>query len=261
MPRSTNPETLARRERVRKALRLRSTGLGYGQIASECAYPTADAARKAVGRLLARQDAEDVRAARAIHRERLDWLLRTFWLAATNPGMAQQAARQGNQPPPPDQIAAAQTILRLMVEQARVEGLYAPTKAEVSGTVSQGRHRHAERSFPSRDAFTVTARSLTLSTAFSSSSTNARPALRRSEFLCLPAQRAPPTSLSAPKARVRAYRREPTDVRPIAHTQEPRSPLATAKATARSRSRSPRHDCRSERRTPTLWRNGDASSS
>lgn len=133
VPHMTKASRLALRERNRKALRLRATGMTYNQIAAECAYLTPDAARKAVGRLLARVDTEDARAARAIHRERLDWLLRALWLAATNPGMALQAARQNAQPLPPDQIAAVHAILRLMVEQAKVEGLYAPTKAEVSG--------------------------------------------------------------------------------------------------------------------------------
>ena len=46
----TNPEALARRERNRKALRLRASGLSHAQVAAECGFPSEDAARKAVVR-------------------------------------------------------------------------------------------------------------------------------------------------------------------------------------------------------------------
>jgi len=130
----TSATTIARRERTRKALRLRASGLSHAQVAEECGYPSPDAARKAVVRLIRAQDKAAVAEAKGIHRERIETLLRSLWLAAINPGMAQQAARQAGHPLPPNQDRAVELIIRLLDQLAKVEGTYAPTRAEVSGT-------------------------------------------------------------------------------------------------------------------------------
>ena len=130
---TTNPTALARAERVRKALRLRASGVPHVQVALECGYPSEGAAKAALRRFMAKEDQGAREDARAIHRERIEALIRSLWLAAVNPGMAQQAARQAGHPAPPTQERAVELLIRLLRETAKVEGLYAPTRAEVSG--------------------------------------------------------------------------------------------------------------------------------
>ena len=130
----TNPAALARQDRDRRALRLRAAGLAYAQIAAECGYTNAHHALVSTQRLLRRETRAAVEEARGIHRERLETLLRSLWLAAVNPGMAQQAARSEGHPPPPSQERAVELLIRLLDQSARLEGLYAPTRVEASGT-------------------------------------------------------------------------------------------------------------------------------
>ena len=130
---TTTATAQERAERARKALRLRASAVPYLQIAAECGYPSEDAAKKAVKRFMAKEDQGVRDEARAIQRERIETLIRSLWLAAINPGMAQQAARQVGHPAPPDQARAVELLIRLLGETARVEGLYAPIRAEMSG--------------------------------------------------------------------------------------------------------------------------------
>jgi len=130
----TTPAALARQDRDRRALRLRASGLAYAQIAGECEYTNAHHALVSVQRLLRRQTRAAVEEAKGIHRERLETLLRSLWLPAVNPGMAQQVARQAGHPLPPSQERAIELLIRLLDQLAKVEGTYAPTRAEVSGT-------------------------------------------------------------------------------------------------------------------------------
>jgi hypothetical protein len=131
---TTNPTALARAERVRKALRLRASGVPHVQVALECGYPSEGAAKAALRRFMAKEDQGVRDEARAIHRERIETLLRSLWLAAINPGMALQAARQAGHPDPPDQARSVELLIRLLDQSARVEGLYAPIRAEVTGS-------------------------------------------------------------------------------------------------------------------------------
>ena len=131
---TTNAIAQERAERARKALRLRASGVPYVQVALECGYPSEAAAKMAVKRFRAKEDQGARDEARAIQRERIETLIRSLWLAAINPGMAQQAARQAGHPAPPDQSRAVELLIRLLGETARVEGLYAPIRAEMSGT-------------------------------------------------------------------------------------------------------------------------------
>jgi len=130
--RRTRP-TQERAERARKALRLRASGIPYAQVALECGYPSEDAAKAALRRFMAKEDQAAREDARAIHRERIETLLRSLWLAAINPGMAQQAAREAGHPAPPTQERAVELLIRLLDQSAKVEGIYSAVKAEVSG--------------------------------------------------------------------------------------------------------------------------------
>lgn len=129
----TSPAALARLERDRRALRLRSGGLPWPEVARDCGYNSGHAALIAVQRLIRRFTREDIAVAHGIHRERIETLLRSLWLAAVNPGMAQQAARQAGNPAPPTQERAVELLIRLLDQEAKIDGTYAPARAEVSG--------------------------------------------------------------------------------------------------------------------------------
>lgn len=131
--RATSAAVIALKERNRKALRLRASGLSHAQVAEECGFPSGDAARKAVMRLMGSQDREAVEEARGIHRERMETMWRSLWLAAINPGMAVQAARLAGHPLPPAQDRAIELLLRWLDHEAKFLGLYAPVRTELSG--------------------------------------------------------------------------------------------------------------------------------
>jgi hypothetical protein len=105
----------------------------WSEIARECEYPTPNAALWAIKRLTRRETHDDVEMSRAIHRERIELLMRSLWLAAINPGMAQQAARTAQQPAPPPQERAIELLRRLLDGLAEVEGTKAPIRAELTG--------------------------------------------------------------------------------------------------------------------------------
>lgn len=119
---ATTPRRVALRERDRKALTLRAQGQQYDTIAAACGYPTPDAARQAVKRLLDRQDRESVAEARQLMIQRLETLLAGLWAAAT-----------GEAVDPKDHTAAVREASRLIDLLAKVEGTYAPTRSELSG--------------------------------------------------------------------------------------------------------------------------------
>ena len=129
---TTSPAALARLERVRAAVLLRASGMPYAQIAAECGFPSPKAAMMAVRRFMAKESRAVRDEARAIHRERLETLLRSLWLAATNPALAQKAARDAGHPKPPSQDRAIELLIRLLDQEARADGLYT-VRAEVSG--------------------------------------------------------------------------------------------------------------------------------
>jgi hypothetical protein len=120
-------------ERDRKAIRLRARGMAYADVVVECGYTNDVAARKAVSRFLMRENKTAIEEHRGLHRERIETLMRALWLAAINPGVARQAARQAGEPEPPDQIKAIETLHKLLDQLAKIEGTYAPARAEVSG--------------------------------------------------------------------------------------------------------------------------------
>lgn len=127
------PAALARLERDRQALRLRSQGMRWADVAREAGFASAEAAIMAVKALLRRETMQDIETARALHRERLETMIRQLILPALNPGAAVKAARENQQPPPMSQDKAIELMRRLLDDLAKVEGTYAPQKAEVTG--------------------------------------------------------------------------------------------------------------------------------
>ena len=130
---TTTATAQERADQNRRALQLRAAGVPYAQVVIECGFPSENAAKKSVKRFMAKEDQGARDEARVIHRERIETLLRSLWLAAVNPGMAQQAARQAGHPAPPAQERAVELLIRLLDQAAKVEGTYAPTRAEVTG--------------------------------------------------------------------------------------------------------------------------------
>ena len=136
----TNAAALGRLERDRRALRLRAQGMPWPEIARECGYNSGHASLTAVGRLLRRETSASVATSRALQRLRLELLMRSLWLAALNPGMARDAARNANQPDPPSQDRAIELLVKLLDRLSDIEGTKAPMKlAGPSGGPIEGR--------------------------------------------------------------------------------------------------------------------------
>ncbi len=111
-----SPEAIEKRERVRKAMELRMAGATWPDIARTVGYNSKQAAQQAVDRLLDRTDVEKVGRARDLHRARIERLLLGRW----------RRAIAGDE-------RAALTCIRLLDQLAKIDGLYAPTKAEITG--------------------------------------------------------------------------------------------------------------------------------
>jgi hypothetical protein len=136
----TNAATLARLERDRRALRLRAQGMAWVDVGRETGFRSGNAALMAVGRLLRREIAANVAILRALHRERIEMLMRPLWVPAINPGMAQKAARDAGQPDPPSQKEAIELLCKLLDRLAAIEGTRAPIQAQIiSDGLPEGR--------------------------------------------------------------------------------------------------------------------------
>jgi len=115
----TSPRRINETEKARKALSLRRSGLDFDAIAKKVGYTNRSGAWKAVCRLLeerARETAADADHIRAVEIERLDALLLAIWGEATR-----------------GDPALIDRVLRIMDRRAKLLGLDAPTKQEVSG--------------------------------------------------------------------------------------------------------------------------------
>jgi len=129
-----NPRAVTLFERDRRAMRLRTAGLPWDEIAIECGFvgkTPAKAAQMAVLRLMRKYGREDTDAYREFHVRRLEALLRAMWVAATNPEGARKAAKDAGAGDPIDQSQATARILTALDQLAKVHGLYAPV--EISG--------------------------------------------------------------------------------------------------------------------------------
>ena len=111
----TSPRLISATERQRLALELRKAGATYESIARELGYRnragSAAAVKTALQKML-QQPAEEVRT---LEVARLDALLLAMW----------RQAQQGNQ-------GAVDRCLRIMERRARLLGLDAPTRADVT---------------------------------------------------------------------------------------------------------------------------------
>ena len=113
----TTPRTLAERDKAAQALALRKTGATYEQIAAHLGYSSRQSANRAVLRLLAAHEAENVADLRTLENMRLDDLLFAVYKAALG-----------------GDLGAIDRALRIMERRAKLLGLDAPVKQEISGT-------------------------------------------------------------------------------------------------------------------------------
>lgn len=129
----TSAVAIERLERNRRALRMRRDFMTWPEIARECGFSDQRTAQTAVSRLIKRETHADIVDYRKVHIDRLEALMRSLWLSAINPGMAQQAARTAQQPAPPSQEKSIELLRRLLDDLAGIEGTKAPVHAELSG--------------------------------------------------------------------------------------------------------------------------------
>ena len=108
--------TLDTRERGVEALRLRRDGYSYDEIATALGYANRSGAFKAVESTLTAMETESVDAYRKVESARLDRLLKTH----------AQLADEGD-------TQAAQVVLGIVKERAKLNGLYAPVETKLSG--------------------------------------------------------------------------------------------------------------------------------
>lgn len=111
------PQALSNKETAIQALALRKTGATYEQIAAHLGYSNRQSANRAVLRLLAAHEAENVADLRTLENMRLDDLLFAVY----------KAAKSGD-------LGAIDRALRIMERRAKLLGLDAPVKQEISGT-------------------------------------------------------------------------------------------------------------------------------
>ena len=105
-----------RADRDRQALELRIAGADYDSIAQKLGYSSRGHAYDAVNALLLARAAEPREELRALELDRLDKLLLGIW----------QQAKGGN-------LGALDRAVKLMERRARLLGLDAPARTEISG--------------------------------------------------------------------------------------------------------------------------------
>ncbi|MFT3660023.1 MAG: hypothetical protein QM809_01125 [Gordonia sp. (in: high G+C Gram-positive bacteria)] len=113
---ATAPDRIATRTRDTEAVKLRVGGAGFDEIAARLGYPTGEAARSAVRRLLARREATAVEELRAVESARLD----TLWRQAL-------ATLSADRSP-----AAITAAVRVSERRARLLGLDAPAEVHLT---------------------------------------------------------------------------------------------------------------------------------
>lgn len=97
-------------------MRLRVQGFSFSDIADRLGYNSTQAAYDAVKRALDRTEREPADALRTLESERLDQLWQRAYLLALN-----------------GDLAAAATAMKIMERRAKLLGLDAPAKTELSG--------------------------------------------------------------------------------------------------------------------------------
>jgi hypothetical protein len=112
-----NPAVTAQSEQRRaRAVKLRVAGHTYESIARICGYASKSGAFDAVQGTLAEEKSEAVEDLRKVESARLDKLLRVY----------AKLAGQGD-------TQAAQVVLGITKERAKLHGLYAPVETKLSG--------------------------------------------------------------------------------------------------------------------------------
>ncbi|MFJ7297528.1 hypothetical protein [Streptomyces collinus] len=118
-----------------KLLALRREGVRYDDERVEAlGYSSPNAARRDLNRALEAhrdEEAAEVSIYRQQENERLDALLEAAWPRATQPHAVYD--KEGNVVGQELDMRAVDTVLRLMDRRAKLNGLDAPTKAELSG--------------------------------------------------------------------------------------------------------------------------------
>lgn len=133
-PGASRPARIDHRARAAQAVRLRTEGLTYREIADQLDYPSENAANKAVLGVLRRTETEAVDALRALEVGRLDLL----WSKALRGIVASESSPQGVSAP---LVSAA---VRVSERRARLLGLDAPAQIE---SVSPVDIERAQREF------------------------------------------------------------------------------------------------------------------
>ena len=124
-------------QRVRAALALKVAGAPYSAIATELGFANALAARNAVERYLSAMVTEgDLKTQRALTSERLERLLRAVWPKAIQETLEVETGTGKNKKKVTvlntDQLQYVRTALMLIDRSARLHGLDAPQKLEVT---------------------------------------------------------------------------------------------------------------------------------
>lgn len=133
----SSPRRLEAEAKRAKAVELRRSGASYSRIAAELGYASESGARKAVNEALERLIAETnetTEEVRRIELERIDSMLEAIWPAATSKTHLETIAATAIEALGPDtrQVSAA---IKLMERRARLLGLDAPVKNEVTGAL------------------------------------------------------------------------------------------------------------------------------
>ncbi|MFT4086317.1 MAG: hypothetical protein QM658_04045 [Gordonia sp. (in: high G+C Gram-positive bacteria)] len=119
-PAANTPQRIQDGERATRAVQLRIQGESFDAIAGQLGYPSGNAARLAVRRLLARREAAAADELRAVESDRLDMLWR-------------KAVSLIQRDPSPAAIAAA---VRVSERRSRLLGLDAPAELRVAPATS-----------------------------------------------------------------------------------------------------------------------------
>ena len=112
----TSPRRLEAAQKQKQSLELRMAGASFEQIGQALGYASASSAYRAVMAALAKVPEPEVKSYRIVNVERLNKLRLNNWQAA-----------QGGDP------KAIEVELKIQQEEARLLGLYAPTRSEWAG--------------------------------------------------------------------------------------------------------------------------------
>lgn len=122
-PPKTNPTRLNVRERELEALEMRMAGQPYSAIAKALGWRNRSSAYEAVMRVLDRREQEPAERVRSMELQRLERLLQAYW---------KRAIRKRA----PD-INAAKLVLDILTRRARMLGLDAPVRVDITDLVRE----------------------------------------------------------------------------------------------------------------------------